>query len=204
MANALILVDLQNDFLPGGALAVPDGDAVIPVANDIMKRFDIVVASQDWHPPDHGSFASRYEGKKPGQFVELNGLNQILWPDHCVWETRGAQFAPGLATEGITRVFRKGMDREVDSYSCFFDNDHRRDTGLGDYLNARQVVAVTLMGLATDYCVKYSVLDACQLGLKVKVLQEGVRGVEITPGDCQKAFEEMQRAGAVITRLKDL
>lgn len=204
MANALILVDLQNDFLPGGALGVPDGDAVIPVANDIMKRFDLVVASQDWHPPDHGSFASQYKGKKPGQFVELNGLNQILWPDHCVWETRGAQFSPGLATEGIARVFRKGMDREVDSYSCFFDNDHRKDTGLGDYLKTRQVEAITIMGLATDYCVKYSVLDACQLGLKVKVLHEGVRGVEIAPGDCQKAFEEMLRAGAVIARLKDL
>lgn len=204
MKKALILVDIQNDFVPGGALAVPDGDAVVPVANAAMKHFDLVVATQDWHPSDHGSFASRYPGKQPGEFVELNGLSQILWPDHCVQQTRGAQFVPDLALKGISHVVQKGMDREVDSYSGFFDNDHRRDTGLGGYLNARQVDEVVIMGLATDYCVKFTVLDACRLGFKTKVLREGVRGVEINPGDCRRALEEMQQAGAVIIGLKDL
>lgn len=198
MNKALILVDIQNDFIPGGALAVPDGDAIVPVANSAMSYFDLVVATQDWHPSDHGSFASQYEGKTPGEFVELNGLNQILWPDHCVWDTHGAELVAGLNRSAITRVIRKGLDRDVDSYSGFFDNGHRKATGLGDYLKQLQVVQVAIVGLATDYCVKFTTLDACMLGFKTQVIQEGVRGVEINKGDCDKAFKEMQTAGAQI------
>ncbi|MHC4199536.1 MAG: bifunctional nicotinamidase/pyrazinamidase, partial [Planctomycetota bacterium] len=131
--RALILVDLQNDFCPGGGLAVPEGDRVIPVANGLVPAFDLVVATQDWHPADHGSFASNHEGKKPGDVIDLGGLEQILWPDHCVQGTPGAEFHPDLERGRIAEVFRKGTDPAVDSYSAFFDNARRRSTGLADY-----------------------------------------------------------------------
>lgn len=204
MKRALILVDLQNDFVPGGALAVPDGDQVIPVANLVMKKFDLVVATQDWHPADHGSFASQYPGRKPGEFIELNGLQQILWPDHCVQGSRGAEFVGGLAVAGITHIVRKGMDKKVDSYSGFFDNNHLKATGLGDYLNGRGIDELAIMGLATDYCVKFTALDARQLGFKANLVKEGVRGVEIHPGDCEKAFRAMEDAGVKIISVDDL
>lgn len=198
MQRALILVDLQNDFIPGGALAVPDGDQVIPVANVIMKKFDLVVALQDWHPADHGSFASQYPGRKPGELVRLNGLEQILWPDHCVQDSEGAELAAGLDVAGITQVVRKGMDKNVDSYSGFFDNDHRRATGLGDYLTGRGVDELAIMGLATDYCVKFTALDARELGFNCFLIEEGVRGVEIDPGDGERALRAMEDAGVRI------
>lgn len=204
MKKALILVDVQNDFLPGGALAVPEGDQVIPVANAIMKKFDLVVATQDWHPADHGSFASQYPGQKPGEFVELAGLKQILWPDHCVQRSKGAKFAASLDVAGITHVVRKGMDKNVDSYSGFFDNDHRKATGLGDYLNDQGIDALAIMGLATDYCVKFTVLDALGLGFSTCLIKEGIRGVEINPGDCEKALRDMEEAGVKIISANDL
>ena len=137
--NALILVDIQNDFVPGGALAVPEDDAVIPIANRLQenRRFDLIVATQDWHPADHGSFAANHPGRKVGEMIDLHGLPQILWPVHCVQETRGAAFADGLATMKIEKVFTKGTDPAIDSYSGFFDNGHRRSTGMGEYLRAR-------------------------------------------------------------------
>jgi nicotinamidase/pyrazinamidase len=204
MKKALILVDLQNDFIPGGALAVPDGDQVIVVANAIMKKFDIVVATQDWHPSDHASFASQYPGRKPGEFIELNGLEQILWPDHCVQDSRGAEFIAGLDVAGITHIVRKGLDKMVDSYSGFFDNDHRKATGLGDYLNGQGIDELAIMGLATDYCVKFTALDARRLGFKTSLIKEGVRGVEINPGDCEKALRAMEDAGVKIISVDDL
>lgn len=204
MKKALILVDLQNDFIPGGALAVPDGDQVIPVANAIMKKFDIVVATQDWHPSDHGSFASQYPGRKPGEFIELNGLEQILWPDHCVQDSRGAEFIAGLDVAGITHIVRKGLDKMVDSYSGFFDNDHRKATGLGDYLKGQGIDELAIMGLATDYCVKFTALDARRLGFKTSLIKEGVRGVEINPGDGEKALRAMEDAGVKIISVDDL
>jgi nicotinamidase/pyrazinamidase len=204
MKKALILVDLQNDFIPGGALAVPDGDQVIAVANAIMKKFDIVVATQDWHPSDHASFASQYPGRKPGEFIELNGLEQILWPDHCVQDSRGAEFIAGLDVAGITHIVRKGLDKMVDSYSGFFDNDHRKATGLGDYLNGQGIDELAIMGLATDYCVKFTALDARRLGFKTSLIKEGVRGVEINPGDCEKALRAMEDAGVKIISVDDL
>jgi nicotinamidase/pyrazinamidase len=198
MRNALILVDIQNDFLPGGALAVKDGDAVVPVANRLQPAFELVVATQDWHPPDHGSFASNHPGRKPGDVSELGGLSQVLWPDHCMQGSRGAEFHRDLDLSRVARVFRKGTDPTIDSYSAFFDNAHRKSTGLGEWLREQNVTSVYLLGLATDYCVRWSALDAIQLGFRTHVIEDGCRGVELNPGDSAAAIEEVRRAGAEI------
>lgn len=198
MKTALILVDIQNDFVPGGALAVPDGDAVVAVANRWMSRFDLVLATQDWHPAGHGSFAGSHSGKRPGDMIVLNGLNQVLWPDHCVQNTKGAEFVAGLDVARIGKIFRKGRDRNTDSYSGFFDNGHRNATGLGAYLKQERVDEVSILGLATDYCVKYTALDARRLGFRTRLITEGVRGVELAAGDCEKAIAEMREAGVEI------
>lgn len=202
--NTLILVDIQNDFLPGGPLGVPGGDEVIPVANRLSPQFDLVVATQDWHPTDHGSFAPNHPGKKPGDVIELGGLEQILWPVHCVQNTPGAAFAAALDTSRVARVFRKGIDPEIDSYSTFFDNAHRRSTGLGDYLKEQGVRAVYILGLATDYCVRFSALDAVGLGFHTFVIEDGCRAVELQPGDAARAILEMRRAGVTVLGGGDL
>ena len=202
--KALIIVDVQNDFLPGGALAVPRGDEIIPLVNDLQNGFELVLATQDWHPPDHGSFAANHPGKKPGDRIMLDGIEQILWPVHCVQNTLGAEFAPGFATKRITRVFQKGVDPRIDSYSTFFDNAHRRATGLDDYLKQRGVTDVYLAGLALDYCVKYSVLDACQLGFSAHVIVDACRGIDLAPGDVDLAIKEMKASGANILKTGDL
>lgn len=198
--KALVLVDIQNDFLPDGALAVPDGDQVVPVANRLIGggSFDLVIATQDWHPANHGSFAGQYAGGSVGDVIDLNGLRQILWPDHCVQGTGGAELAPTLNTGGIDEIFRKGTDVAVDSYSGFFDNARRKATGLAQYLTARRVCEVYVMGLATDYCVKFTALDAVSLGFAVHLIEDGCRGVDVREGDVAKAIEEMTRAGVVI------
>jgi nicotinamidase/pyrazinamidase len=196
--EALILVDLQYDFMPGGALAVPEGDQVVPLANRLASRFDLVVASQDWHPPHHRSFASQHPGRKPGDVVDLEGLEQRLWPDHCVQNTHGAELHQDLDLSRIERVFHKGADPGIDSYSAFFDNAHRRATGLGDYLKNKGVTDLYLMGLATDYCVKFSSLDAVGLGFNTSVIADGCRGIEAEPGDIEKAFSEMLARGVII------
>jgi nicotinamidase/pyrazinamidase len=193
--NALIIVDVQNDFVPGGALAVRDGDRVVPIANNLIARFDVVVATQDWHPPDHGSFAANHPGKRVGEVIELNGLPQVLWPVHCVQGTHGAQFVPGLAVDQFDQVFRKGTDAEIDSYSGFFDNGHRRATGMGDWLKGKGVRDIYVMGLATDYCVKFTALDGLKLGFNVWLVEDGCRGVDLRPGDVSQAIEEMRAAG---------
>lgn len=202
--KALILVDIQNDFLPGGALPVPHGDDVIPVANRVQAAFDLVVATQDWHPADHGSFAVHHPGRKPCELAELGGLPQVLWPVHCVQGTFGAAFAPGLATERIARVFPKGTDLEIDSYSGFFDNGHRKATGLGDFLRTQGVTDVYLLGLATDYCVKATALDAVGLGFVTHVVVDGCRGVELHPGDADRAIAEMRAAGVLVLHSDEL
>ena len=202
--NALIIVDLQNDFLPGGALAVPHGDEVIPLANDLQQGFELVLATQDWHPPNHGSFAANHRGKKPGDRIMLDGIEQILWPVHCVQNTKGAEFAPSFDTSRIAHIFHKGIDPKIDSYSTFFDNAHRRETGLADYLKKRAINEIYLMGLALDYCVKYSTLDALQLGLNTHVILDGCRGIDLEPGDVDHALDEMKRAGAVLLQSSDL
>ena len=202
--NTLIIVDLQNDFLPDGALPVPHGEEVIPLANQLQSHFELVVATQDWHPADHGSFAANHPGKKPGDRIMLDGIEQILWPVHCVQNTPGAQFTASLDTKRIGRVFQKGTDPKIDSYSTFFDNAHRRSTGLGDYLKERSITDVYLVGLALDYCVKYSALDARQLGFNAHVIVDACRGIALNPGDLERALNEMKRAGATLLESRSL
>jgi nicotinamidase/pyrazinamidase len=202
--KALIIVDLQNDFLPGGALPVPHGDEVIPLANELQRQFDLVVATKDWHPPDHASFAANHPGKKPGDRIILDGIEQILWPVHCVQNMPGAEFAHSFDTRRIAHVFHKGINPLIDSYSTFFDNAHRRHTGLAHYLEERSIKDIYLLGLALDYCVKYSVLDARQLGLNTYVIVDGCRGIELERGDIDQALEEMKRVGATILKSSDL
>lgn len=196
--KALILVDIQNDFLPGGALAVPGGDQIVSLANDLMEEFDIVVATQDWHPPDHGSFAANHPGKEVFESIELSGLRQTLWPVHCVRDTSGAEFAPGLEVGRITRVFQKGTRPEVDSYSGFHDNGHRHSTGMAEWLREQGVTHVTVCGLATDYCVKFTALDAIREGFQVTLARAASRGVDLMAGDVDRAVEEMRGAGIEI------
>jgi len=196
--KALLLIDIQNDFLPGGALAVPHGDDVVPVANRQMPAYELVVATQDWHPADHLSFASQHRGRRVGELVELGGLPQILWPDHCVQGTSGAEFAPQLNRAAIAHVVQKGTDRAIDSYSGFFDNARRKATGLESLLRQRSVNEIDVLGLATDYCVRATVLDAVSLGFHSTLLTAGCRGVELKPGDCQRAIDEMRAAGVQI------
>ena len=192
------MVDLQNDFVPGGALSVPNGDQVIPIANKLQRDYSLVVATQDWHPPNHDSFAVNHEGKKPGDRILLDGIEQILWPLHCVQETPGADFVPALDRSRIDRVFQKGTDPRIDSYSALFDNAHRRSTGLAEYLQEQSVTDVYLLGLALDYCVKFSAPDARQLGFNTYVILDACRGIALQPDDLEKALEEMRRAGAKI------
>ena len=198
MKKALILVDLQNDFCPGGALAVAEGDQLIPMANALMPHFDLVLATQDWHPANHGSFAANHPWRKPGQVIDLDGLPQVLWPIHCVEESFGAEFVKGLNLEGINKVFRKGNKPNIDSYSGFFDNGKRQSTGLGDYLRAESVEAVYVMGLATDYCVKYTALDAKSLGFDTFLIYDACRGVNLQPNDVELALAELEAAGVVL------
>ncbi len=198
MKRALILVDLQNDFCPGGALEVAHGDETISVANRMQRHFDLVVATQDWHPPDHGSFAANNPGKKPYDVVDLHGLPQVLWPVHCVQDGRGADFHPGLQRDAIAKVFVKGTDPTVDSYSGFHDNGHRKSTGMAEWLRHQGVDTVYVMGLATDYCVKYTALDARAEGFDTVLIADGCRAVELKPGDGDRAIDEMRAAGVTI------
>lgn len=204
--RALILVDIQNDFLPGGALGVPDGDAVVPVANALLARLRVehVVATQDLHPPRHGSFASSHPGRRPFEQGALGGQPQVLWPDHCVAGTAGAELAPGLDRARIGRIFPKGTDPTVDSYSGFYDNDRRRSTGLGDWLRGQGVDELLILGLATDYCVKATALDALRLGFGVTVVEDGCRAVEMRPGDGARALAELREAGARVRSSAEL
>ena len=194
--RALILVDLQHDFCPGGALAVNKGDETIAIANRLMPHFSLVVATQDWHPANHKSFATQHPGKKPGDTIELNGKPQVLWPPHCVQDTPGAELHRDLDRSKITEVIRKGTDASIDSYSGFFDNNHEKATGLADWLRERWITRVYVMGLATDYCVKYTALDASKLGFEVWVIEDGCRAVELTKGDGDRALLEMRGQGA--------
>lgn len=192
--ETLVIVDVQNDFCPGGALAVPEGDQVAEVLNRLQPAFARLMATQDWHPPGHMSFASSH-GKEPGEIISLEGLQQVLWPDHCVQQTRGADFVEALDTRRIEHVFRKGTDPLIDSYSGFFDNGHRRATGLGDYLRDRNVQKIWIAGLATDYCVKATALDAVELGFAVTVIVDACRAVNLRSGDGAAALEAMKTAG---------
>lgn len=198
MKKVLILVDLQNDFMPNGCLAVPRGDEVISIANTSQVHFDCVIATQDWHPKNHGSFAVNHPGKVVGDRIELAGLPQILWPVHCVQGTVGAKLVADFKQDKLSKLFHKGSDPTIDSYSGFFDNGHRRSTGLADYLKMQQVTDVYIMGLALDYCVKFTVLDACQLGFKTWVIEDGCRALNLNSEDSAIAIKKMQAAGAKV------
>lgn len=202
--DALIVVDVQNDFCPGGALPVPRGDEVVPVINRVMPLFPLVVATQDWHPPDHCSFAANHPGKQPGEVVEINGVPQILWPVHCVQGTPGAEFHPQLDTRHFRSVFRKGTDPTIDSYSGFYDNARRRATGLHEYLQEHGVTRIFVVGLATDYCVKWTCLDGVELGYQTFLIEDACRGVELMPGDVARSLKQLREAGATIVSSADL
>jgi nicotinamidase/pyrazinamidase len=196
--KALIIVDVQNDFIPGGALAVKEGDQVVPIINELQQKFDFIVATQDWHPADHGSFAANHSNKNIGEFIDLNGVQQILWPVHCVQETKGVEFHPDLKTEKWKAVFKKGTNPKVDSYSGFFDNNRMGDTGLSAFLNENGIEEVFVCGLATDYCVKFTVLDAISEGFKTTLIADATRAVNIQENDGLKAIKEMSASGAKV------
>ena len=198
--NALIIVDVQNDFCPGGVLAVREGDQIVPVINRLQPRFDLIVATQDWHPANHGSFAANHPGRQPGEVIELAGLPQTLWPVHCVQGTRGAELHPGLDRSRISEIIRKGTEPTIDSYSGFFDNGRRAATGLEQFLRDRLVDKVYVCGLATDYCVKATALDALSLGFKTHVIEDASRGVDLRPDDVQRAIEEMRANGVIVVQ----
>lgn len=204
--KALLLIDLQNGFCPGGNLAVPEGDQVIPVANRLMREggYDLIVASQDWHPAGHGSFASTHPGKQPFELGTLSGKPQMLWPDHCVQDTADAALHPKLEAERIQFIQKKGQNPDVDSYSAFRDNDQHALTGLAETLKAKGVTALDIGGLATDYCVKFSALDALDLlpGVTVRFIEDLSRG--ITPEGVAAAVDEMKKAGIAVVSSKDL
>lgn len=208
MKRALILVDIQHDFLPGGALAVQDGDAIIPIAARLARdpRFDLVVATKDWHPVEHKSFAANHPGRKPFDVIDLDGIPQVLWPVHCVQHSQGATLAKAVeeslpATRAL--VVTKGENPQVDSYSAFFDNGRRIDTGLAGALRKHGIDEVVIAGLALDYCVKATALDAARLGFSTTVLIDATRAVEASPGDGDKAMTEMRSAGIRISRSAD-
>ena len=196
-SHALIVIDIQNDFCPGGALAVPGGDAILPGVNALMAEFATVVLTQDWHPAGHSSFASEHPGHAPMQVVEMPYGPQVLWPDHCVQGSDGAAFHPDLRTDPAQLILRKGFRRGIDSYSAFFENDHATPTGLEGYLRTRGVERLTLVGLATDFCVHYSAVDAARLGFAVTVREDLCRGID-ADGSLEEARTAMRAAGVVL------
>lgn len=202
--KALLLIDMQNGFCPGGNLAVPDGDSVIPIANRLIRDggYDVVVASQDWHPANHGSFASQHLGKKPFEMGELSGQPQVMWPDHCVQGTPDAEFHPDLELSEIDYIQQKGENPAVDSYSAFRDNDHAALTGLAGYLKAQQITELDICGLATDYCVKFSALDARDMlpNVNVRLISDASRGID--PQGIKDAISEMRERGVDIVTSK--
>ena len=196
-SDALIVIDVQNDFCPGGALAVTGGDEIISRINGLMTEFSAVVLTQDWHPANHASFAANHPGAQPFTLIQMPYGPQVLWPVHCVQGTEGAEFHKALRTDPAQLVVRKGFRPEIDSYSAFFENDHVTPTGLEGYLRSRGVTAVTLVGLATDYCVAYSALDAARLGFKATVLEGATRAIDLN-GSLEEARDKMRAAGVAL------
>jgi len=200
--RALLLIDIQNDFLPGGSLAVPAGDHVIPILNKLQPHFDLVVATQDWHPQNHKSFASNHAGKQPFEVTELQGLEQVLWPDHCVQTSKGVAFSDKLDMSRVEAIFRKGTNPEIDSYSGFYDNGHLKSTGLADYLRGRQIQQVYVAGLAGDYCVYFSAKNALQEGFETFLIEDASR--PISQEGFEKAKEDIISMGGKIIRSSEL
>ena len=198
MSRVLIVVDVQNDFCPGGALAVPAGDTVVPVINAVAPQFEHVVLTQDWHPAGHVSFASTHAGKKPFDLIDLPYGPQVLWPDHCIRGTAGAEFHPGLAVAQAQTIVRKGYNRDVDSYSGFLEADRKTPTGLAGYLRERSLTRAFIVGLATDFCVAWTALDARRFGLEATVIEDACRGIDaptVPGGTLAKAWADMAAAG---------
>ncbi len=194
MPNALIVIDVQNDFCPGGALAVAEGDQIIPQINAMMGDFDATILTQDWHPQGHSSFASSHAGKAPFDMIDMPYGAQVLWPDHCVQGTKGADFHADLNTDAADMIIRKGYNPDIDSYSAFFENDHKTPTGLEGYLRTRGITTLTMVGLATDFCVHFSAVDAAKLGFEVTVLERACRAIDMD-GSLAAARAAMQDAG---------
>ncbi|KTD23488.1 bifunctional pyrazinamidase/nicotinamidase [Legionella lansingensis] len=196
--NTLVILDVQNDFMPGGALAVPDGDIIVPVINGLQPKFDLVVATQDWHPANHKSFASNHPGKKPFDKIVLHEIEQILWPDHCVQGTKGAAFHPQLKTNDIEAIFRKGTDPEIDSYSGFFDNGHNQSTGLAGYLREKGAKKLYFCGLCADICVYFSIKDGLREGFDCFLIEDATHPLD--PEAFKKIREELLAKGAKIIK----
>lgn len=194
--KALLLIDIQNDFLPGGALAVPGGDGIIPVVNQLQPHFELVIATQDWHPAHHQSFASQHPGRSVFDTIDLNGLEQVLWPDHCVPGTPGAELAAALRPHNIEAIFRKGTDPAIDSYSGFYDNGRRKSTGLADYLRGKGVRQLYVAGLAADYCVYYSIKDALTEGFDTYLIEDATRAIR--PEGLTQAKADVKAQGGKI------
>lgn len=196
--KALLVVDIQNDFCPGGALAVPGGDSIIPTVNRLIETFDSVIQTQDWHPAGHHSFASSHSGKNEYDTVEMDYGTQVLWPDHCVQGSRGSEFHSGLNTQKTQVIIRKGFRKEIDSYSTFFENDQKTATGLTGYLNNRGITDLYTVGLATDFCVKWSILDGIDEGFTMHIVEDAVEGIDLN-GSLDQAWREMKEKGVLVT-----
>lgn len=201
--KALLIVDVQNDFCPGGALEVPDGDTVVPVINTLSGQFDAVIQTQDWHPEGHSSFASSHDDKEPFGTINMPYGEQVLWPDHCVQDSTGADFHPDLETHRSQLIVRKGFRKDIDSYSAFYENDNETTTGLTGYLRARDIDTLYAVGLATDFCVKWSVLDGIKEDFNLYIVEDAVRGIDIE-GSVDQAWQEMLDAGAEKTTSGEL
>ncbi|HYW35882.1 MAG TPA: bifunctional nicotinamidase/pyrazinamidase [Balneolaceae bacterium] len=201
--QALLIIDVQNDFCPGGSLEVPDGDQIVPVINKLSSQFDAVIQTRDWHPEGHSSFASSHDDKEPFETTEMPYGRQVLWPDHCVQNSQGAEFHPDLNTRNTQLIIRKGFRENIDSYSAFFANDHETSTGLSGYLRERNINKIFVAGLATDFCVKWSVMDGLDEGFEVTVIEDAVKGIDIE-GSVAEAWNEMEAAGADRISSKDL
>jgi nicotinamidase/pyrazinamidase len=200
--KALLLVDIQIDFIPGGSLAVPGGNEIISIVNDLQQQFDLVAATQDWHPGNHKSFASNHKDKNTFDIIQLHGLEQVLWPDHCVQGTKGAEFSKELNMNKVEAIFRKGTDPEIDSYSGFYDNEHRKTTGLADYLKGKQATEVYIAGLAADYCVYYTAKDALLEGFMTYIIEDAVRAINVE--GFKKAKEDILSKGGKIINSSDI
>jgi nicotinamidase/pyrazinamidase len=196
--KTLLIVDVQYDFLPGGSLGVPKGNEVIPAINAIIADYDLVLATRDFHPADHKSFASQHKDQNPGDVVILNGIEQVLWPDHCIQDTHGSEISREFKLDMINKIIYKGTNRDIDSYSAFFDNNHKTATELNSFLQQKGVKELDITGLALNYCVKYTALDAIKLGYKANIQTSACRGIELMSGDIDRALGELRNAGVVL------
>jgi nicotinamidase/pyrazinamidase len=201
--NALLIIDIQNDFCPDGALAVKSGDSIIPIINNLAARFEHIILTQDWHPYGHSSFASVHPNKHPYDIIQMDYGSQVLWPDHCVQGSKGAAFHPDLNTTHAQLIIRKGFRKSIDSYSAFFENDHRTATGLTGYLKNSGIDTLYLTGIATDFCVKWSAIDGISEGFNVYVVEDATKGIDLE-GSLAAAWEEMKKAGVKVIHSSDI